>query len=108
MLGLHVISWHKLKYQNRINHLMPTCSVCGKEVQPEATFCPSCGSSLQTTAPSVQRPIMQQPNVQVTQVQMPMSGEERMASMVKRMERVSYITAGAAGILLVIILLLLI
>jgi hypothetical protein len=38
----------------------------------------------------------------------PLTAEERMAHIVKRMERVSYITAGAAGILLVIIVLLLI
>gem|GEM_PF-4351521 len=86
---------------------MPTCAVCGKEVQQEATFCPSCGSSLQTT-PAVPQINTPPQGYRPMQSVAPLTAEERMAHIVKRMERVSYITAGAAGILLVIIVLLLI
>lgn len=86
---------------------MPTCSVCGKEVQPEATFCPSCGSSLQTSAPPVQ-PMSAPPQTYRPIPPSQLTTEERMMHMVKRMERVSYVTAGAAAILLITIVLLLI
>jgi len=85
---------------------MPACPVCGKDVQPDASFCPSCGSNLQTNAAQMHQPVTQQTNF--VPMQQSISGEQQLRSMVKRLERVSYITAGAAGILLVIIVLLLI
>ncbi len=85
--------------------IMPTCSFCGKEVQADATFCPFCGSNLQATSSPATIPSPQPMNVQPRPM---VTAEEKMASMVKRLERVSYINAIAAAVLLVIIVVLLV
>ncbi|HVB11774.1 MAG TPA: hypothetical protein VNE86_01475 [Nitrososphaerales archaeon] len=79
---------------------MPTCAVCGKDVHQDASFCPSCGSNLQATQ-------IQQPSPQQSfPIQEQIPGEQ-LRNMVKRLERVSYITAAAAVILLIVIILVL-
>ena len=78
---------------------MPTCAVCGKDVHQDASFCPSCGSNLQETQ-------IQQSPQQSLPIQEQIPGEQ-LRNMVKRLERVSYITAAAAVILLIVIILVL-
>ncbi len=39
---------------------MSFCNVCGKEIPPGASFCPSCGAQVVTSAESVAVPVSQQ------------------------------------------------
>ncbi|MHB2036208.1 MAG: zinc-ribbon domain-containing protein [Nitrososphaerales archaeon] len=82
---------------------MPACPVCGKDVQQDASFCTSCGSNLQPSTSQNQQ-VSSQPSFPM-QEQIPV--EQQLKSMVKRLERISYITATAAGILLIVIILVL-
>lgn len=77
---------------------MPTCSYCGKEVQADATFCPNCGANLQTNTQA--QPVAARPA--------PVMAEDKMAAMVKRMERISYIMLIASAIVLIEIVILLV
>jgi len=93
---VYVPSWNKLKYQNQAKTGVPSCPVCGKDVHLDALFCHSCGSNLQATQ------IQQNP-----QPRSPMQEQipgEQLSNMVKRLERVSYVTAAAAVILLIVII----
>ncbi|MDG6906526.1 MAG: zinc ribbon domain-containing protein [Nitrososphaerota archaeon] len=88
---------------------MPACPVCNKEVQPEAAFCPSCGSHLQTSnsQTSTAGVLPQNDNSIKTDPTVQMSEEERLGHIVKRLEKVSYILAGTTVVLLAVILYLL-
>ena len=81
---------------------MPICSFCSKEVQADAVFCPNCGSRLRSSEQSSSTS-----QVYVDSALMRGSLEHRLESAIKRIELVSYVTAGAAVILLIIAILLL-
>jgi uncharacterized membrane protein YvbJ len=74
---------------------MPLCANCGKEVQPYASNCPTCGASIRQTSQTGGTPSFQGMNL---------PPEIQMEKLMKRLTRLTWVSAITAAFLLITIL----
>ncbi len=85
---------------------MPSCHSCGKQLQADTTFCPNCGTNVQQATIRFTQTENYPTSSGYPQPGIAMSPDERLAKITRRLEKLTYVVAFEAVVLLVFLLIL--